>query len=170
MVENFNIGGKDMSKKIVLSGILAATLVMGFSCKTASVDKSQITADDSQTIITERWVDDNTLIVKGLGGANPDAKGFVRIKTQACEAAELAASSRFVKIMVGQVVAGASGSESGESTGVAVTSEWDGVMKGGVKLKENFSMEMKACEVFVKYQNPGLKKMAEVNASKKDFR
>lgn len=159
-----------MNKKVLLVSVLAAAMVLGFSCKSSSVGDSQIKADDSQTIISEKWVDDNTLIVKGLGGANPDARGFVRIKTQACEAAELAASSRFVKIMVGQVVAGASGSDSGESTGVAVTSEWDGIIKGGVKLRENFSMEMKACEVFVKYQHQGLKKMAEVNAAKKDFR
>ena len=136
-----------------------------FVCGGAST-RSQLKGD-VENYETEGWLDDNTFQVRALGAPNPSAKGFVRRRTQSEEAALLSAQKRVIELLVGAKIAGASGSESGESTGIAITKEFEGVVKGGAIKRKSFDADDN-CEIVYRIHAKGLKKMAETIASKKD--
>jgi len=121
------------------------------------------------TYVTEGWIDDNTFQVRSLGAPNQKATGFVRRRTQSKEAALLASQKRVIELLIGKKVEGASGSDSGESTGVAISSEFEGVVKGGSVVKESYN-ENDDCEMTYRIHADGLKKRAETEAQKQDFR
>ncbi|RME89460.1 MAG: hypothetical protein D6767_08405 [Candidatus Hydrogenedentota bacterium] len=147
--------------------LIVMTLVGLIACGGGS--KRTMLKGDTEDYQTEGWLDDDTFQVRALGAPNPNAKGFVRRRTQAEEAALLAAQKRVVELLVGAKISAASGSDSGESTGVAITKELDGVVKGGTIVKKTFDSEDN-CEITYRIHAKGLKKMAQALASKKDFR
>jgi len=110
---------------------------------------------------TEGWVDDNTFRVTALGAPAADAKGMVKRKTQAREAALIMAQKRVLEKMIGAELKGASAVKDGESVGVVVTKEFQGMVKGGSILEETFD-EDDNCEVVYEITGRGLKKKAEL--------
>ncbi|RME92400.1 MAG: hypothetical protein D6767_03290 [Candidatus Hydrogenedentota bacterium] len=152
-------------KKLILMMAILVTFVFA-QCK-SSPQRSQL--KDGQSYTTEGWLDDDTFQVRALGAPNPNAKGFVRRRTQAKEAALLAAQKRVVELLVGAKLSAASGSDSGESTGIAISKELDGVIKGGSIVKTTYDSEDN-CEITYRVHAKGLKKMAQAKASKQDFR
>lgn len=155
-------------RKIMITA-LPLLLVFAWAGACGKSTQSTMLKGETQDYQTEGWLDDNTFQVRGLGAPNPNAKGFVRRRTQAKEAALLAAQKRVVELLVGAKISAASGSDSGESTGVAITKELDGIIKGGAIVKTTYDQEDN-CEVTYRIHSNGLKKKAETMASKQDFR
>ena len=67
--------------------------------------------------------------------------------------------------MVGAKVKGASGSQSGELTGLVITKEFEGHVKGGAIIKKTFN-ENDDCELVWRIHRKGLKKAAEAEVSR----
>ena len=150
-----------LAKKFQITILLS--LVFGlFACVSAE-NRSQI-GDDSKDYVTEGWIDDDTFQVRTIGAPSSRAKGLVRRRTQSEEAALLSAQKRVIELLVGAKVSGASGSDSGESTGVVLTKELQGVIKGGAVVKKSFDKEDN-CEIVYRIQASGLKEMAEIKAT-----
>ncbi len=152
-----------MVKKLIILS-LAFSLVGVSACRKGAKDRSMLKGE-TQDFITEGWLDDNTFQVRAIGAPNPKARGFVRRRTQSEESALLAAQKRVVELMVGAQITGASGSDSGESTGIAITKEFEGHVKGGSILKKTFDQDDN-CEIVYRIHAKGLKKMAETAVKK----
>lgn len=155
-------------KKIFTVTAMLFTAVALTNCTTSPANKSQLT-DNVESYQTEGWLDQNTLQVKGLGAPAPEATGFVKRRTQSKEAALLAAQKRVIEMCVGATIAGASGSDSGESTGIAITKEFEGVMKGGNIIRENYDSSDN-CELVYRVESNNFKKQCAAMAAKQDFR
>jgi len=155
-----------MKTKITILAMVA-TLAMMISCRSAS-NRSML-GDNTKDYVTEGWLNKDTFQVRAIGAPNPDSKGKVRRMTQAKEAALLAAQKRVIELLVGATISGASGSDSGESTGVAITKEFEGVIKGGAIVKTSYDEELNA-EITYRIHAKGLKKQASSMAKKSDFR
>lgn len=147
-------------------GIVLATLVVvafsAIGCKSGA-SRSQL--EDGKTFISEGWLDDNTLQVKALGAPAADAKGFVKRRTQAKSAALIMAQKRFVEMCVGSELKGAAGALDGESTGVAVSTEFEGFIRGGKIINTTYDQDDNA-EVLFRVQGSGLKKKCSAMAEK----
>ena len=141
-----------ISKLLCFAGLAFAVI----AC-TSPENRSQLA--DSTDYVTERWLDDDTFQVRAIGAPNPKAKGLVRRRTQSEEAALLSAQKRVIELLVGASVSGASGSDSGESTGVVLTKELQGVIKGGAIVKKTFDPSDN-CEIVYRIHASGLKEMA----------
>lgn len=150
---------------LVLAVVFSLALV---ACGGSASSKSQLKGD-LDDFVSEKWLDENTFQVRAIGAPAPDAKGFVRRRTQSEEAALLAAQKRVIELCVGAEIKGASGSDSGESTGIAITKEFEGVMKGGAVVRKSFDADDN-CEITYRVQSKNLKKQCETMAAKKDFR
>ena len=155
-------------KGIVFSMAGGILLFAPIGCKSSAGGGTQLKGEVEE-YVSEGWLDDDTFQVRALGAPNPNAKGFVRRRTQAKEAALLMAQKRVVELMVGSVIKGASGAESGEATGVVVTKELEGVIKGGQIVRERYD-ENDNCEIIYRIHRKGLRKMVEAMVAKKDFR
>ena len=85
-------------------------------------------------------------------------------RTQAEEAALLAAQKRVIEKLVGADISGASGSKDGESTGLAIVKEFEGHVKGGTIVRKDFN-ENDDCELTYRIHAKNLRKKAESVAS-----
>lgn len=150
----------------------AISLVLGLAglvaCGGSASTKSQLKGD-VEDYQSEGWLNDETFQVRALGAPNPDAKGFVRRRTQAERAALLNAQARVIELLVGAKVEGAEGMDSGESTGFAMTKEFEAVLKGGQIIKKSYDADDN-CEIVYRIHGKDLKKRAESEAAKEDFR
>ncbi|MDH4262416.1 MAG: hypothetical protein OEV78_05150 [Spirochaetia bacterium] len=114
-----------------------------------------------KTYKTQGWMDDDTFRVTALGAPSPNAQGMVKRKTQAREAALTMAQKLVVEKMIGAEIKGASAVKDGESAGVVVTKEFQGMIKGGSIVEETFDEEDN-CEVVYEIHAKGLKKKAQL--------
>ncbi len=112
---------------------------------------------ETEDFITEGWLDEDTFQVRALGAPSPNAKGFVRRRTQSQEAALLAAQKRVIEPYAHYILKGASGSDSGESTGVVITKEFESHVKGGTIMRTTFH-EDDNCEIVYRIHAKGLRR------------
>ena len=151
----------------VLAAFVVSSWLVSSACGSAAT-RSQL-ASETTDYITEGWLDNDTFQVRAIGAPSPKAKGFVRRRTQSQEAALLSAQKRIVELLVGAKISGASGSDSGESTGIVITKEFEGFAKGGAIIKKSFDQNDN-CEITYRIHSDGLKEKAESLARKSDFR
>jgi len=134
--------------------LLTFLVVSAFLTNCGGTTDSQIKGKSYQS---EGWLDNDTFQVRGLGAPNPDSVGLVKRKSQAKNAALIAAQARVVELMIGAEIKGATGSSDGESTGIVLTKEFQGVVKGGSIVEETFDDEQN-CEVVYQVTGKNLKK------------
>ncbi|MCB1145591.1 MAG: hypothetical protein KDK41_12405 [Leptospiraceae bacterium] len=144
---------------------LLAAAVISVSMVACKSGGSTTQLEDGKTFITEGWLDDNTLQVKALGAPASDAKGFVKRRTQAQSAALIMAQKRFVEVCVGGELKGAAGALDGESTGVAVSSEFEGFIRGGQIINTTYDADDNA-EVLFRVSGNNLKRRCSAAAEK----
>ena len=157
-----------MKSKIYLTIFPAMALWLSISACGSPATRSQL-SEETTDYVTEGWLDDDTFQVKAIGAPSRKAKGFVRRRTQSQEAALLSAQKRMLELLVGAKISGASGSDSGESTGIVITKEFEGFVKGGAIVKKTFDQNDN-CEITYRIQGDDLKDKAESIAQKADFR
>ena len=145
-----------MIKKVFYLILLVSTGMM--FCKTTTTDT--LLEGNTKTYKSEGWLDDDTFQVKAIGAPHPDAEGKVKRKTQSKQAALLAAQARIIELMIGSRIQSATASLDGESTGVAVSKEFEGMLKGGEVVQETYDSEDN-CELIYRIYRKGLKKRAE---------
>lgn len=141
---------------------LAALLAVGsaFHCGTSD----SMLEGDTKSYESEGWIDDHTFQVRALGVPRESESNTTKRKIQSKEAATLSAQARVIELMLGAKVQGATGSLDGESTGVALTKEFEGIIRGGSIVKTTYDEEQN-CEVVYRVQAKGLKKRATAEIS-----
>ena len=122
------------------------------------MNRSQL-GSDSVDYETEGWLDDDTFQVRTIGAPSVKAKGFVKRRTQSEEAALLSAQKRVIELLVGADVKGSSGSQDGESTGIVLTKEFKGFVKGGSIIRKSFDSSDN-CEIVYRIHADDLKERA----------
>lgn len=142
--------------------LFVGMLVFGIASHCGDTTDSQIKGKKYKS---EGWVDDNTFRVTALGAPNQDAKGMVKRKTQAKEAAVIMAQKRIIEKMIGAQLKGASAAKDGESAGIVVTKEFQGMVKGGSIIEETYD-EDDNCQIVYEIQARGLKKKAQLEIDK----
>ena len=153
--------------RLTLFVTFVASFWLGFSACESPATKSQL-ANKTEDYVTEGWLDDNTFQVRAIGAPKSKAKGFVRRRTQSQEAALLSAQKRVLELLVGAKISGASGSDSGVSTGIVITKEFEGFLKGGAIVKKSFDQDDN-CEVTYRIHSDDLKEKAESLAQRSEF-
>ena len=138
-------------------------LILGLTLATfiSSCGESGSSMIKGKSYKTEGWKDDNTFVVTALGAPAPDAKGMVKRKTQARESAIIMAQKRVLEKMIGAEIKGASAVKDGESAGVVVTKEFQGMVKGGSVIEETYD-EDDNCQIVYEVTGRGLKKRAQL--------
>ena len=148
--------------------VLFSSLLLWLLACTSPSERSQL-AGETTDYETEGWLDDDTFQVRAIGAPSRKAKGFVKRRTQSEEAALMSAQKRVVELLVGADVRGASGSQDGEATGIVITKEFEGFLKGGAIIRKSFDPNDN-CEIVYRIHADGLKDQAESLAKKEDFR
>ena len=146
-----------MIKKLIIA-VATVSMLSLIACG-SSQDRIMLKGE-TESFRTEGWLDGDTFQVRALGAANPKLKRFVQRRTASEEAALLAAQKRAIELMIGSKIKGASGSQSGELTGLVITKEFEGRIKGGAIVKKTFN-EDDDCELVWRIHRKGLKKEAE---------
>ena len=152
------------SKIFVKISILFLFLVSCFIFCGSPSTRSQL-KEDGVDYITEGWLDDNTFQVRAIGAPNVSAKGFVKRRTQAEEAALLSAQKRVIEILVGADIKGSSASQDGELDTVALKKQFQSFIKGGLIVKKTFDTSDN-CEVTYRIHADALKEKAETIINK----
>ncbi len=148
--------------RITTASFLAALILMvpAFQCGTSS----SMLEGDTKSYESEGWIDDQTFQVRALGVPREGETNTTKRKIQSKEAATLSAQARVIELMIGAKVQGATGSMDGESTGIALTKEFEGMIRGGSIVKTTYDEEQN-CEVVYRVQAKGLKKRAQTEIS-----
>ncbi len=150
-----------MLKRISILLFTATIAVVLVSCGGAS--KSQI--KNGETFKTEGWVDNNTFRVKSVGVPAEGLTNKYQRRGTAKEAALIMAQKRIIEKFVGARLEGASGASNMASTGVAVSKEFGGFVKGGSIVKETYDEDAN-CEIVYQVEKKGLKKQVDGGATK----
>ena len=139
-------------KKIVLSAVavLFAASIVGCSPKEGGQVKGE-------SFKSEGWVDDNTFRVISTGVPKAGLVNKIQRRGTAKEAAIVMAEKRIIEKFVGARIEGAAGAADYASTGVAVSKQFEGVVKGGTIVKETYD-EDDNCEIIYQVEKKGLKK------------
>ena len=152
-----------MKRTLVLWLTLALVLPVALtSCATSGgkTHKGLGGQVEGESYQSEGWVNDNTYRTTATGSPGAkfqDKSKFVQ-RNAAKEAARLLAVNNVLKKFKGEKIEAASGMANFETTGIAVSSEVEGFVRGGSIVKETYSEE-NDCEIVYEVQAQGLKKL-----------
>ncbi len=112
---------------------------------------------EGDSFVTEGWVTPNIFRVTATGVPKEGIINDVQKKGTAKEAALIMAQKRIVEKFVGARLEGAAGAADYASTGIAVSKEFGGLVKGGTIVKTTYDEDCNA-EIVYQIENKGLKK------------
>ena len=139
-------------KKIFLSLLVVALAGSFSSCKSSM--GGQVKGD---SFVTEGWITDDIFRVTSTGVPKEGLTNEVQMKGTAQEAALIMAQKRIIEKFVGARLEGAAGAADYASTGVAVSKEFGGTVKGGTIVKTTYDKDCNA-EIIYQIESKGLKK------------
>ncbi len=113
-----------------------------------------------ESFTTEGWIDDNTFQVVEVGAPKKGLENKIQRRATAKQAAEIMAQARIIEKFKGARLEGAAGAADYELTGIAVSKEFDGIVKGGSIVKSTFDDDDN-CEIVYRVSAKNLKKQVE---------
>lgn len=140
-------------KKIVISAV-SLVFAMGIITACGSGFGGQV---KGESFASEGWIDNNTFRVVATSAPKPNLTNKIQRRGTAKESAIIMAEKRIIEKFVGARLEGASGSADYASTGVAVSKEFSGVVKGGTIMKETYDDDDN-CEIIYQVEKKNLKK------------
>lgn len=146
-------------KKIFLSLLVIALAGSLSSCKSSMGGQVK-----GESFVTEGWVSDDIFRVTATGVPKEGLTNEVQKKGTAQEAALIMAQKRIIEKFVGARLEGAAGAADYASTGVAVSKEFGGIVKGGTIVKTTYDEDCNA-EIVYQIESKGLKKRVLDSAS-----
>lgn len=117
-----------------------------------------------ESFVTEGWIGDDIFRVTATGVPKEGLTNEVQKKGTAKEAALIMAQKRIIEKFVGARLEGAAGAADYASTGIAVSKEFGGLVKGGTIVKTTYDEDCNA-EIVYQIENKGLKKRVMGGAS-----
>lgn len=118
---------------------------------------------EGESFVTEGWVSPNIFRVTATGVPKEGLKNKVQRRGTAKEAALIMAQKRVIEKFVGARLEGAAGAADYASTGIAVSKEFGGLVKGGTIVKSTYD-EDDNCEIVYQVEKKNLKKEVEGGA------
>lgn len=146
-------------KKIILSLTIIAVATVFGSC--SSKMGGQV---EGESFVTEGWVSEDIFRVTATGVPKEGLTNEVQKKGTAKEAALIMAQKRIIEKFVGARIEGAAGAADYASTGIAVSKEFGGLVKGGTIVKTTYDEDCNA-EIVYQIESKGLKKQVMGGAS-----
>lgn len=119
---------------------------------------------EGDSFITEGWVTPDIFRVTATGVPKEGLRNDVQRCGTAKEAALIMAQKRIIEKFVGARIEGAAGAADYASTGIAVSKEFGGLVKGGTIVKTTYDDDCNA-EIVYQVEKKGLKKTVEGGAS-----
>jgi len=142
-------------KKLFLIG-LAMSMGIVFTFTSCGGNKIGGTVD-GKSYKTEGWIDDDTFRIAASGAANSKLTNQVARRESSKQAAKMNAQYQVLGKMKGATIEGAAGMSDFESTGIAVSEEVNGVLKGGSVIEAKWDDDDN-CEIIYEVKSKGLKK------------
>ena len=112
---------------------------------------------EGESFVTEGWIGDDIFRVTATGVPKEGLTNEVQKKGTAKEAALIMAQKRIIEKFVGARLEGAAGSADYASTGIAVSKEFGGLVKGGTIVKTTYDEDSNA-EIVYQIESKGLRK------------
>ena len=118
---------------------------------------------EGESFVTEGWVSPDIFRVTSTGVAKPGLKNKVQRRGTAKEAALIMAQKRVIEKFVGARLEGGAGAADYASTGIAVSIEFGGLVKGGTIVKSTYDDDDN-CEIVYQVEKKNLRKEVEGGA------
>jgi hypothetical protein len=144
-----------MKRFLSLGLLLAVATVFTFtSCKSSGSMGGEV---KGESFVSEGWVSPDIFRVTATGVPKEGLQNKVQRKGTAKEAALIMAQKRMIEKFVGARLEGAAGAADYASTGIAVSKEFGGLVKGGTIVKSTFDDDDN-CEIVYQIEKKNLKK------------
>jgi len=140
-------------KRIFCMVVVLAVMVVYTACGSGSMG-GQVKGD---SFVSEGWVGDDIFRVTSTGVPKEGLTNEIQKKGTAQEAALIMAQKRIIEKFVGAKLEGAAGAADYASTGIAVSKEFGGMVKGGTIVKTTYDEDCNA-EIIYQIESKGLKK------------
>ena len=140
-------------KRIFCLVVVLAVMVVYTACGGGKMG-GQIKGD---SFVTEGWIGDDIFRVTSTGVPKEGLTNEVQKKGTAQEAALIMAQKRIIEKFVGARLEGAAGAADYASTGIAVSKEFGGLVKGGTIVKTTYDQDCNA-EIVYQIESKGLRK------------
>ncbi len=137
--------------------ILSITAVLSLMLALSACGPSMGGQIEGESYKTEGWMSEDIFRVTATGVPKEGLINEVQKKGTAKEAALIMAQKRIIEKFVGARLEGAAGSADYASTGIAVSKEFSGVVKGGTIVKTTYDEDSNA-EIIYQIESKGLKK------------
>lgn len=147
--------------KKFLSSILLVLVAVAFN---ACGSKSMGGEVEGDSFVTEGWVSPDIFRVTATGVSKEGLKNKIQRRGTAKEAALIMAQKRIIEKFVGARMEGAAGAADYASTGIAVSKEFGGLVKGGSIVKSTYD-EDDNCELVYQIEKKGLRKEVDEGAT-----
>lgn len=147
--------------KKIFSSILLVLVAVTFN---ACGSKSMGGEVEGESFVTEGWVSPDIFRVTATGVPKEGLKNKVQRRGTAKEAALIMGQKRIIEKFVGARMEGAAGAADYASTGIAVSKEFSGLVKGGTIVKSTYDDDDN-CELVYQIEKKGLRKDVEGGAT-----
>jgi len=147
-------------KKVLSSAMVIFVAIAFAGCSSGGLG-GMLEGDE---VVSEGWVSPDIFRVTATGAPKPGLTNKIQKRGTAKEAALIMGQKRVLEKFVGARVEGAAGAADYASTGIAVSKEFGGMVKGGTIVKETYD-EDDNCEVIYQVEKKGLKKMVDGGAT-----
>ena len=147
--------------KRIFSLFLTLSLAIAFSSCASGPQGGEVEGD---SFVTEGWVTPDIFRVTATGVPKEKLKNKIQRRGTAKEAALIMAQKRIIEKFVGSRLEGAAGAADYASTGIAVSKEFSGMVKGGTIVKSTYDTDDN-CEIVYQVEKKGLRKEVEGGAS-----
>ena len=117
-----------------------------------------------ESFVSEGWVSPDIFRVTATGVPKEGLTNKVQRKGTAKEAALIMAQKRIIEKFVGARLEGAAGAADYASTGIAVSKEFGGMVKGGTIVKSTYDDDDN-CEIVYQVEKKNLRKEVDGGAS-----
>lgn len=141
-------------KKLLFASFL---LIVGVTFSLSSCGNRIGGVVEGKSYTTEGWIDGNTYRIAAVGVPNRKMRNVVVRKASAKRAAILNAQHQVLEKFKGAKIEAAAGMSNYENTGTAVSSEVQGMIKGGSVRKVTYDKDQNA-EIIYEVKARGLKK------------
>ncbi|MFH0974425.1 MAG: hypothetical protein V1874_01435 [Spirochaetota bacterium] len=142
-------------KRIFSLCLLAAVAIVFTACSGGSGSMGGQVKGES--FVTEGWVSPDIFRVTSTGVPKEGLQNKIQRRGTAQEAAQIMAQKRIIEKFVGARLEGAAGAADYASTGIAVSKEFGGLVKGGTIVKSSFDDDDN-CEIVYQVEKKNLRK------------
>jgi hypothetical protein len=148
-------------KRIFSLCLLLCVAVVFTACKSSGGMGGEV---KGESFVSEGWVSPDIFRVTATGVPKEGLTNKIQRQGTAKEAALIMAQKRIIEKFVGARLEGAAGAADYASTGIAVSKEFGGLVKGGTIVKTTFDEDAN-CEIVYQVEKKNLRKEVDTGTA-----